>query len=306
MYQMYHSNPSTPRFTHPQKYVNVPRYSTPTGIGPASPMNSLLGALRPNTSFLQPTYNPPRLPVFSGAEDNQSTSYEVWNFEVKCLINSQQYPEYLIAQAIRNSLRGTARNMLVSLGENATVRDILNKLDGFYGNVNTSETLMQSFYNDEQGGETVVVYGSRLEDKLSKAIQGRSELLPARDIMLKSKFWNGLRKNLKEATSHLLDSTSDFQTLLREVRKVEQEVSSVKERSGSASSVTQQIQIGNSEMQQVLKAVKELSVRMETMESKIVTLQHEMKNKLIHRDGSYENMQSRFNRSEQKGAEFKF
>ncbi|KAJ8304316.1 hypothetical protein KUTeg_017899 [Tegillarca granosa] len=254
-------------------------------------MNSLLGALRPNTSFLQPTYNPPRLPVFNGAEDNQSTSYEVWNFEVKCLINSQQYPEYLIAQAIRNSLRSTARNMLVSLGENATVRDILNKLDGFNGNVNTSETLMQSFYNDEQGGETVVVYGSRLEDKLSKAIQGRSEL----------KFWNGLRKNLKEATRHLHDSTSGFQTLLREVRKVEQKVSSVKERSGSASSVTQQIEVGNSEMQQVLKAVKELSVRMETMESKIVTLQHEMKNKLIQRDGSYENMQSRLNGLNRRG-----
>ena len=39
--------------------------------------------------------------------------------------------ERLLNQAIRNSLKGTARNMLVSLGEDASVKNILAKLDGF-------------------------------------------------------------------------------------------------------------------------------------------------------------------------------
>ena len=35
--------------------------------------------------------------------------------------------------------------MLVPLGENATVADILNELDAFYGNVKSNETLIQKF-----------------------------------------------------------------------------------------------------------------------------------------------------------------
>ena len=56
------------------------------------------------------------------------------------------------------------------LGENASVTDILNKLDGFYGNVFSGETLIQSFYSDfQKEGESVVEYGSRLEQVLSRA-----------------------------------------------------------------------------------------------------------------------------------------
>ena len=40
--------------------------------------------------------------------------------------------------------------MLVPLGENAKVDDILNELDGFYGNVSSTETLIQSFFSDYQ------------------------------------------------------------------------------------------------------------------------------------------------------------
>ena len=36
--------------------------------------------------------------------------------------------------------------MLVPLGESASVDDILQKLDGFFGDVATTQTLMQSLY----------------------------------------------------------------------------------------------------------------------------------------------------------------
>ena len=44
-----------------------------------------------------------------------------------------------------NSLKGSARAMLVAVGENAKTEDISLKLDGFYCNVATGETLIQSF-----------------------------------------------------------------------------------------------------------------------------------------------------------------
>ena len=43
-----------------------------------------------------------------------------------------------------------ARSILVPLGQNATVAAILAKYDGFYANVISSETLIQSFYSDYQ------------------------------------------------------------------------------------------------------------------------------------------------------------
>ena len=75
--------------------------------------------------------------------------------------------------------------MLVPLGENAKVDDILNKLDGFYGNVSSTETLIQSFYSDYQKpNESIVEYGSRLEQTISCAIRyGHIELV-AKDGML--------------------------------------------------------------------------------------------------------------------------
>lgn len=183
-----------------------------------------------NMSTYVPNPYVPKLPIFSGSEEPQKgeTSYEVWNFEVKCLKNTAYLPEHLLLQSIRNSLRGTARNMLVPLGESATVDDILEKLDGFYGNVCTSETLMQSFYSDcQKENETIVSYGSRIERTLSRAVTLGHLDLVAKDGMLRSKFWTGLKsQTLKNSTRHLYDSIKDFKSLLREIRKVDMEDSS--------------------------------------------------------------------------------
>lgn len=140
--------------------------STPDGgakpkIKFASPVVTPLQRLRfdlsnqsMNAFFFGPQYNPPKLPVFSGHESKTDVSYEVWSFEVKCLRNSQtipeQIPEHVLLQAIRTSLRGSARNMITVLGENATVADILGNLHDYYRTVSSCETLMQIFYSDAQ------------------------------------------------------------------------------------------------------------------------------------------------------------
>ena len=80
-------------------------------------------------------------------------TYEDLSLEVKCLQNAQQsnnLQEHIVLQAFRNSLKSSARSLLVPLGENASVTDILNKFDGFYGNVSSSETLIKSFDSDFQ------------------------------------------------------------------------------------------------------------------------------------------------------------
>ncbi|XP_062566929.1 uncharacterized protein LOC134229238 [Saccostrea cucullata] len=206
------------------------------GWHPFSPMSKLLNTMGDsknlgNVSMFQGNQYPtPKLPTFSGTDEPQKgeVRYEVWNFEVKCLLNSNQYPEHILLQAVRNSLKGLARSMLVSVGDKASIQDILRKLDGFFGNVASGEKLMQSFYNDcQKEGESIVVYASRLEDTLSKAIKFGHIGNEARDGMLRSKFWTGLsNQQLKQSTRHLFDTIKNFESLLREIRKVQEEITS--------------------------------------------------------------------------------
>ena len=84
--------------------------------------------------------------------------------------------------------------MLVPLGEQATVVQVLDKLQGFYGRVSSSETLLQEFYIDRQReNESLVQFGSRLEAVLTQAVKYFHIDDAAKDGMLRSKFWTGIR-----------------------------------------------------------------------------------------------------------------
>ena len=73
----------------------------------------------------------PKVPTFSGNEEPQKgeVTYEVWSFEVRCLRNSQVVSNTVLLQLIKNSLMGNERSVLVPLGEQATVVQVLDKLE---------------------------------------------------------------------------------------------------------------------------------------------------------------------------------
>ena len=222
-----------------------------------------------NTSYVPSPYVP-KLPTFSGSEEPQKgeTTYEVWSLEVKCLQSSSVLPEPILLQSIRNSLKGSARSLLVPLGQNATVADILAKLDGFYANVSSSETLIQSFYSDYQKeAESVVSFASRIEQTLSRAVKSGHIDGIAKDAMLRSKFWTGLKsQSLKNSTRHLYDTIKDFPSLLCEIRKVDQEENSFKQTKKQTAQQQQCNQVtsdSENNTDVLLKSMKELMSRME-------------------------------------------
>ena len=228
-----------------------------------------------NTSYVPSPYVP-KLPTFSGSEEPQKgeTTYEVWSLEVKCLQSSSVLPEPILLQSIRNSLKGSARSLLVPLGQNATVADILAKLDGFYANVSSSETLIQSFYSDYQKeAESVVSFASRIEQTLSRAVKSGHIDGIAKDAMLRSKFWTGLKsQSLKNSTRHLYDTIKDFPSLLREIRKVDQEENSFKQTKKPTAQQQQCNQVtsdSENNTDVLLKSMKELMSRMEKMEERL-------------------------------------
>lgn len=104
------------------------------------------------------------------------------------------------------------------------------KLEDFYGNVCTPKNIMQNFSADHQKeGETIVTYGSRLEQCISKAVRLGHIDSSAKDAMLRSKFWSGLKSGqLRNATRHKNESVKEFHSLLREVRQIEQEENNLK------------------------------------------------------------------------------
>ena len=162
--------------------------------------------------------------MLSGSDTKKGdVSFDVWCYEVRCLKN--QHPEYIVVQCVRSTLKGVGREMLIPLGESATVDEILQKLEDFYGNVLNAENIMQSFYSDHQKeGENIVTYGSRLEKLVSKAVRLRHIDFVAKDAMLRSKFWPGLRdQQIRNASRQKYETIRDLPSLMREIRQIEQE-----------------------------------------------------------------------------------
>jgi hypothetical protein len=68
-------------------------------------------------------------------------AFDLWRYEINCLIRNGVYPEHILLESIRKSLKGKAHTVLLHLGEDASVQDILSELEGIYGNVSSGEKL---------------------------------------------------------------------------------------------------------------------------------------------------------------------
>ena len=87
----------------------------------------------------------PKLPVFTASDKNKpgEVTYEMWRYEVDCLLEGGILPPHVISTAIRQSLRGPAAMTAMHLGPQASVSELLKKLDDLYGAVETTTTLLQ-------------------------------------------------------------------------------------------------------------------------------------------------------------------
>ena len=113
------STPGSPEAVKPSHPGAKPKFTFQyPGISPVPRLQYLNNSQLFNNSYMPQSYHVPKLPFFSGSEEPQKgeVTYEVWNFEVKCLQNAHYLPDHIILQAMRNSLKGAARTMLVPLG----------------------------------------------------------------------------------------------------------------------------------------------------------------------------------------------
>ena len=97
---------------------------------------------------LDRNYPFPKFTPFSGEDPKPKgeASYEEWRYEVDCLLRDKAYSKYVIGQAIRKSLRGQAKRMLIPMGINATIEEIMDRLESEYGNCATGMSILQEFF----------------------------------------------------------------------------------------------------------------------------------------------------------------
>ena len=206
-------------------------------------------------------YQKPKLPIFSG-EEKSETSFDIWNLEVKCVLREGNYTDSSVLQAIRGSLKGKARSLLLSLSEHATAENIIDKLDGVYGNVYSSEALLENFFKEtQQPNQSVAEYGMKLESIIQSAVEKGDIIIVAKNQMLKSKFWSGLRDPLlKNSSRYKFDTTKDFDQLRKEIRAIELELAN-----SDKGITTVQHQHILKKLDEILKKIDRMGKRLDTL-----------------------------------------
>ena len=113
------------------------------------------------------SHNIPRITYFSGVDPvpKGEASFDLWKYEVSCLIKSKAYSEAVITPAIRRSLRAQAQRVLVPLGFTGSSTEIIHKLECVFGDAASGDSLKEEFYSERQKPtETVTEWGLRIEE----------------------------------------------------------------------------------------------------------------------------------------------
>ncbi|XP_053390712.1 uncharacterized protein LOC128553555 [Mercenaria mercenaria] len=115
------------------------------------------------------SYHFPKISTFGGDSGKGDVTWECFKFEVEALLADGVFTQEQILHGIRRSVKGEVAEIIRRLGIDATIHQILDKLDSTYGNIETTESIMRKFYNcTQQQQESVTSFASRLENYLTK------------------------------------------------------------------------------------------------------------------------------------------
>ncbi|VDI39633.1 Hypothetical predicted protein [Mytilus galloprovincialis] len=156
----------------------------------------------------------PRISTFTGDNTN-AAKYDIWRYEVLCLVKNR-FTHATIKMAIRKSLKGNAAVIPMKLGVEleATIDDIIDRMDSIFGSVFPVEALLGQFYTARQHEDDVASWGCRLEDILRKATDRGKVKQEDTNSMLTSKFFEGLRPDIKNIGRYKMDSVKEEGTNL--------------------------------------------------------------------------------------------
>ena len=166
----------------------------------------------------------PKLPVFSG-DGTKDMGYTQWRYHVRCLITdpTYQHAQHLIMQAVRQSLRGMAADVVIYLGETTTPQDVLDKFDTLFGDVLTGGQITTQFFLATQGPrENVTCWGCRLHSIVTQIQRQEPEAASFVTPKLADRFWEGLYNDkMKESLRPKHEAQESFDHMLTAARQYE-------------------------------------------------------------------------------------
>lgn len=87
------------------------------------------------------------------------------------------------------------------LPDDASPQQILDKSEGVFDNVYTSEALLEKFYKEtQQPSQSVADFGMTLESIIQPAVKKGDISFDTKNEMLRSKFWSGIRDPLLKSS----------------------------------------------------------------------------------------------------------
>ena len=253
---------------------NVPTFQVPVSVSASGSQstgsqNYRYPATRVVDGSLRHGYiNPPRLVTFSG-DPKSEVSYQQWRFEVDSLLKDEQCTPSLLMRSVRQSLRGQAFNTLKNLGSSATLQQILETFDRYFGEILPYNKVRQEFHTARQDQkESVSVWACRLENLVSKLDIDPFE----KEQMLSSKFFDGLwNEKLQNLIRHLKERFS-FKDLLVEARIAELELQNKTKTSQNLHQVSAKAETSKAtsdpKWDALLKSINQISDRLGKLEAR--------------------------------------
>ena len=162
-----------------------------------------------------------KLPIFSG--DGRDTDYTAWKYQVKCLDRDAKVSTATLLQLIRQSVRGTASGLLISLGENVTLKQVLDKFDAIFGNVFSSRALKTRFLAMRQRPDkSVGSWACRVQTAIGQIM--KVDPTEDEDDLQRTQFFFGLtNEKVQTGIRHLYDAGKTADYLLKKARSIEGE-----------------------------------------------------------------------------------
>ena len=121
-------------------------------------------------------YSKPSVPVFSGSERKGDVTFRQWKYNIGYLKLDTTLSRGALTSAVKRSLKGDAAELVMNLGENATVDEIVEALAIPYGEVGSGITRLQRCHRDsyQRQGETAMEFGMRILLELNLVSQNKT------------------------------------------------------------------------------------------------------------------------------------
>ena len=119
-------------------------------------------------TILDSQYVFPKFSPFSGDDPKPKTeaSFEEWKYEVECIRKEKEHSDVAITQAVRKSLRGQAKRVILPLGTSANIACLMESFENVFGNVASGQAILKEFYTATQKeNESITSWGLRLEER---------------------------------------------------------------------------------------------------------------------------------------------